>query len=507
MLGSSSSSASKLSAGASSPSSSKEDPLRPSSSPATPPPRSPSRYRSTYVFTTRPNTAPGSPQSPKPGDVPRVPVYPSVFKQPFADPLRVLCEAFNLRKLSIALHTTDAVPSTVDMLLLDRTSCDCVPPPTHALVVLDTARTTEAKGTQSIVHPIIVPFNFTIFEQAFNSDLLRHHRPRPATSGSPLTQSTPLDAWGAQRDSDVVRLPTITARVPHPRSLPLLILFGLAPYLNLGCSSKCKTEHMPKPKPRPLPPIPHPTLAPPSPVTPSNASSSTLPAVLLSPPPTSPLSPRGPKPLPPIPSIKTSGLLSPPLSPSPPPLSPSPPPSPSPSHTSPSPRRRIDTLPVGLLSTYLLPTAVIEEFPAFPAMASVFARTPLLPSRSSSSSSPSSSSPSSFYTPLPPSPDGTTTNTDPVDALMDAYVIQNQGMWRNALVLAPQDPRIVEIVRTAWNVTAEARKERERMRERGREREAARVERVERERRGRRETRERERRRWGDGDGEETDVG
>ena len=35
-------------------------------------------------------------------------------------------------------------------------------------------------------------------------------------------------------------------------------------------------------------------------------------------------------------------------------------------------------------------------------------------------------------------------------------------MWRNVLLLAPQDTRIVEIVRVAWNVTAEARKDRDR---------------------------------------------
>ena len=62
-------------------------------------------------------------------------------------------------------------------------------------------------------------------------------------------------------------------------------------------------------------------------------------------------------------------------------------------------------------------------------------------------------------------------HTDDDDAL-DARVVHNQGLWRNVLLLAPHDTRIVEIVRTAWNVTCEAHKERERMRE-AREREDA----------------------------------
>ena len=40
-------------------------------------------------------------------------------------------------------------------------------------------------------------------------------------------------------------------------------------------------------------------------------------------------------------------------------------------------------------------------------------------------------------------------------------------MWRNVLLLAPQDTRIVEIVRVAWNVTAEARKDRDRWKNSG----------------------------------------
>ncbi|KAJ3927789.1 MAG: hypothetical protein NXY57DRAFT_590217 [Lentinula lateritia] len=34
----------------------------------------------------------------------------------------------------------------------------------------------------------------------------------------------------------------------------------------------------------------------------------------------------------------------------------------------------------------------------------------------------------------------------------------NQGMWKNVLALGVQDTKIVELVQTAWNVTAEARR-------------------------------------------------
>lgn len=58
------------------------------------------------------------------------------------------------------------------------------------------------------------------------------------------------------------------------------------------------------------------------------------------------------------------------------------------------------------------------------------------------------------------------------DDSLEAYFTLNQGMWRNVLLLAPQDTRIVEIVRTAWNVTADARKIRDRWKVTGRPSEA-----------------------------------
>ncbi|KAI0703044.1 hypothetical protein BC835DRAFT_1319639 [Cytidiella melzeri] len=352
-----------------------------------------SGFRSTYVFTTRPNTAAGSTPSIGVADKSLIPHYPSLLKQPFSDALEELCRAFNLKKLSVALRTADAVPPTIEMRLLDCDNDDpSAPIPTHALVVLDTPRTTESKGKQSVVSPLIVPINATIFDQVFNSDLLRYHR----------TANKPSDSPVSCRKTGVIQLPTIVARVPHPPSLPLLILFVLAPHLRLDNVKQATSQSLVS--------VSLPLCAPPTPITPNNNPK------LPSPPASS---------VPPLVPLSTCLAV---------PASASSPPSPSGSPTIPYPLSltkplRTD-LPTGLLATYLLPISVIEEFPAFAMMSEVFAQTAVSS-----------------------------------DEELQAYVVHNQGMWRNLLLLAPLDTRIGEIVRTAWNVTAEARKHRDRMKE------------------------------------------
>lgn len=76
------------------------------------------------------------------------------------------------------------------------------------------------------------------------------------------------------------------------------------------------------------------------------------------------------------------------------------------------------------LAWRLLPPEVIEEFPNAAAMAQVMARL----------------GPDQF----------------------ERRVRFNQGMWKNVLALAPYDTEIVELIQTAWNVTAEARRIRQR---------------------------------------------
>ncbi|KAH0831263.1 hypothetical protein J3R83DRAFT_13897 [Lanmaoa asiatica] len=78
-----------------------------------------------------------------------------------------------------------------------------------------------------------------------------------------------------------------------------------------------------------------------------------------------------------------------------------------------------------LLCCRLLPSEVISEFPALPAMAQLMGK---LCS----------------------------------DRQLTDYVVFNQGLWKNILFLGPRDAGLVGIVRTAWNVTVEARRNRQR---------------------------------------------
>lgn len=52
---------------------------------------------------------------------------------------------------------------------------------------------------------------------------------------------------------------------------------------------------------------------------------------------------------------------------------------------------------------------------------------------------------------------------------LDRYTLYNQGIWKNVLALGLQDSRVMSVVQTVWNVTAESRKILARQRERRRE--------------------------------------
>ena len=54
---------------------------------------------------------------------------------------------------------------------------------------------------------------------------------------------------------------------------------------------------------------------------------------------------------------------------------------------------------------------------------------------------------------------------------LDRYTVYNQGIWKNVLALGLQDSRVMSVVQTVWNVTAESRKILARQRERQRQRE------------------------------------
>lgn len=78
-----------------------------------------------------------------------------------------------------------------------------------------------------------------------------------------------------------------------------------------------------------------------------------------------------------------------------------------------------------LLYCRLLPTEVIEEFPAFPAMAQSMARIC-------------------------------------ADDQLINYIRFNQGLWKNILALGPRDLEFIRVVQTAWSATIEARRIRQR---------------------------------------------
>ena len=51
-------------------------------------------------------------------------------------------------------------------------------------------------------------------------------------------------------------------------------------------------------------------------------------------------------------------------------------------------------------------------------------------------------------------------------SLLDRYTAYNQGVWKNVLALGLQDARVMSVVQTVWNVTAESRKISARQRDR-----------------------------------------
>ncbi|KAI0786955.1 hypothetical protein C8Q75DRAFT_808034 [Abortiporus biennis] len=97
----------------------------------------------------------------------------------------------------------------------------------------------------------------------------------------------------------------------------------------------------------------------------------------------------------------------------------------SPSRTNPTYNSH-PSVPTGLLATYLLPLPVIEECPA---------STLVLAEKMVQCCS---------------------------NPHFEKYVEQNQGLWKNVLLLAPKDEEIIELVRFAWNITVEAKKIKER---------------------------------------------
>lgn len=249
------------------------------------------------------------------------------------------------------------------------------PTPTHALVIVSNDPHTTST-------PIVAPINLIAFTSTFTYDITRQQQrtkdppaqstpapPDRAPGGPPAVPPIRID--GEDAENRTVTLPTILLPVPHPPSLPLVLLFALSSYLPAMY--------------RPPPSEPSSALPTPTP-TPSRSRS------------------RAPSPFPRSPSRASCTSLA----PSSPPLTPSPPPQ--------------FTIPMGLFPTYLLPTFVIEELPAFPTAAAEMAR------RCSAGE-------------------------------LAAYMEYNMGVWRNLLALSSKNEQMMDLVQFALKMTTMARRE------------------------------------------------
>jgi hypothetical protein len=104
------------------------------------------------------------------------------------------------------------------------------------------------------------------------------------------------------------------------------------------------------------------------------------------------------------------------------------------------------------LAATLLPLSVAEEFPSAAAMAQAMAAHCERENNASDAGSSSGGAARGWR-------------------VLDSYTVYNQGIWKNVLALGLRDARVMGVVQTVWNVTAESRKILARQRERQRERE------------------------------------
>lgn len=302
---------------------------------------------------------------------------------------RTLYQAHNIAQSSIAT-TLNNVPATLDLVVLRDASFL----PTHILAVIDTPKSpipAEAHATYyANIIPILTPVNFALFTSKVRTDLLPLF---PDVSDTSTPYQLPVAQWNRQTQSLTITLPVVHFEVPHPPSFSLLLLFALG--LHVRCppdklleseSGSSEAAHLPE----------------------SSGASS-----------------RGADT--PSPHPSPNGSLSGP--------SPSLPHTTLPPTDSPAPHTHNLHTTTGLLATYLLPTAVIEEYPAFETMSDVLA------------------------------------DIQAAEEL-ETFMEFNSGFWRNLLFIAPKDQEVEDIARVAFTVTRRAiRRKESREKEKRRRRE------------------------------------
>ena len=116
------------------------------------------------------------------------------------------------------------------------------------------------------------------------------------------------------------------------------------------------------------------------------------------------------------------------------------------------------------LAAALLPLSVAEEFPSAAAMAQAMAAQCERDKAGASASSGSADGGAAVAAMVVGGEGGEGGRWQL--SLLDRYTAYNQGVWKNVLALGLQDARVMSVVQTVWNVTAESRKISARQRDR-----------------------------------------
>ncbi|RPD61786.1 hypothetical protein L227DRAFT_610234 [Lentinus tigrinus ALCF2SS1-6] len=197
------------------------------------------------------NTPQISPVSATPPDLhpdhapPIPPLYLSTVARPTQEPNDIIHDFYNVAPVSFRLDAHGTVPQTVDMPLLHRSSSR----PTHALAVLSSLGQPPPVNTahglsvhsehSSSVHPppspsspsspytpvhadpYLLPIDATLFSTQFGHDVARS-----LASVLPMKPTSALVRRDRLTGTQLVTLPLIPLYVPHPPSIPHLLLFG-----------------------------------------------------------------------------------------------------------------------------------------------------------------------------------------------------------------------------------------------------------------------------------------
>ena len=161
-------------------------------------------------------------------------------------PRSIIHDFYNVAPVSFRLDIDGSVPQTVDMPLLNRSSSR----PTHALAILSSLgqplpiTTTQglsvrSEHSSSTAHPppspsspsspytpvqadpFLLPIDASLFSTKFNHDVARS-----LASVLPKKSTSALIRRDRSTGTQLVTLPLIPLYVPHPPSIPHLLLFG-----------------------------------------------------------------------------------------------------------------------------------------------------------------------------------------------------------------------------------------------------------------------------------------